>query len=255
MTATVTNKKGLFSIARENKVSLGDLYKANPGLKDMKDKGTIPSGYKVKIPNKNKVSTPKPKPKSASKKTVKKSNKKQPKTQVCRNSKGKIVACKKCVPPSWMKFAQQEQKKRIKEWNPKGIMGKNAPKSNPEIMKYHKVANKKGVFVASNDGQRNAWCGSFMAWVAKKAGYRPPSLAFRANSWKKFGKGCNKAIRGAIALQGVGHKHHTAIVLGVTPDGEEIGGNQDDSLSVKRYPLKTKKGSKDWSFRIPSDYD
>ena len=73
MTATVTKTKGLWSIAKENGVKVSDLYKANPGLKDMQKKGTIPNGYKVTIPDKNKVSTPKttPKVQSTSKKVVK----------------------------------------------------------------------------------------------------------------------------------------------------------------------------------------
>jgi len=132
------------------------------------------------------------------------------------------------------------------ELGQKEVVGKF--KSNPNIMAYHKAAK----FGAKDDSTgKNAWCGSFAAWVMKKNGYIPPKNSFRAKSWKNFGKKVANPVYGAIAVKSRKGGGHVAFVLGKSKDGKSlyvIGGNQDDSVSIKEYPLSV------WEdFRVPKD--
>ena len=67
----------------------------------------------------------------------------------------------------------------VKEW-PDGLH----PIHNPRILEYHAATSLHSAAALTDEA---AYCGSFMAWVWKKAGFEPPDKAFRARSWLKAG--------------------------------------------------------------------
>jgi len=124
-------------------------------------------------------------------------------------------------------------------------------KANPRIMTYFKAAK----FWAKDDtGNKNAWCGSFVAWVMQQNNIQPVAKAFRAREWKKFGKKINEPVYGAIGFKprkkGSGH---VAFIVGKSKKGDKyymLGGNQDNKVQIKEYKSKV------WeTFVVPAEYD
>ena len=141
-----------------------------------------------------------------------------------------------CPPATWMKIAK-------KEIGTKEIHGK---RHNPRVLEYHSVS---GGF--STD--EVPWCGSFVNWVMRTAGYKTVSSPARAKSWKNFGKKAKKPIYGAIAVKSRRGGGHVAFVVGQSQDGKYLyvlGGNQHDSVNISKYRKSV------WTdFRVPADYD
>jgi len=108
--------------------------------------------------------------------------------------------------------------------------------SNPKILQYHKAAelNWKGIT------EKTPWCGSFAAWVMKRAGFKPPHFPARAMSWLKFGRKINHATYGSIAVKKRKGGGHVTFVIGRDPKRFDhvlcLGGNQGDAVSVHSYP-------------------
>lgn len=109
-------------------------------------------------------------------------------------------------------------------------------KANPRIMEYHKAAS----FWAKDDtGEKNAWCGSFVAWVMQKNGHAPPANAFRAKEWINFGKALKAPAFGAIGIKARSGGGHVAFIVGQSRDGKYyymLGGNQSNAVNISRYP-------------------
>lgn len=123
-------------------------------------------------------------------------------------------------------------------------------KANPRILEYFKSARFWGT---DDTGGANAWCACFMSWVMDQHGYIAPQNAFRAKSWKNFGKSIKKPIYGAIGIKSRVGGGHVALVVGKSKDGQMLymlGGNQDDEVNITKYNKNV------WDhFVIPSDYD
>lgn len=110
-------------------------------------------------------------------------------------------------------------------------------KANPKILEYFKASKYWGT---DDSGASNAWCASFVAWVMKQSGFMPVAKAYRAKEWEKFGQKINAPVYGAIGVKRRKGGGHVAFVLGQSSDGNflfMLGGNQEDMVQVKRYPL------------------
>jgi len=87
----------------------------------------------------------------------------------------------------------------------------------------------------------------------KENNYSPPSNAFRAKEWKKFGKTIADPIYGAIGVKSRKGGGHVAFIVGKSKDGKYyymLGGNQSDEVNITKY-------NKDvWeTFVVPKDYE
>jgi len=141
--------------------------------------------------------------------------------------------------PPWMVVAKAEI----------GQAEVSGAKANPRILEYFKSAKFWGT---DDSGGANAWCASFVAWVMEQSGYKGIPGAYRAKSWAAFGKPIKDPVYGAIGIKTRGGGGHVAFVVGKSADGRSLymlGGNQDDALNIKKYPLGVWK-----SFHLPADY-
>jgi len=129
----------------------------------------------------------------------------------------------------------------------KEIVGKR--KHNDRVLQYHATSMLK----YKND--EVAWCGSFVNWVMKEAGYKKTvRIPERAKEWKKFGKKVNEPTLGSIAVKPRKRGgHHVTFVIGKSKNGKDLfclGGNQGNAVTIKKY-----KKSVFTDFRIPSNYE
>ncbi|WP_444931648.1 TIGR02594 family protein [Microbulbifer sp. SSSA002] len=144
-----------------------------------------------------------------------------------------------CFTP-WMKTAYKER----------GQSEVAGVKANPRILQYFSASEFWGT---DDSGGKNAWCGSFVAWVMKQHGYTPVKAAFRAKSWKAFGKSINAPIQGAIAIKSRKGGGHVGFVMGKDPTGKHLfilGGNQNNEVNITKYSAKV------WeAFVVPLNFD
>ncbi|MFC3152259.1 TIGR02594 family protein [Litoribrevibacter euphylliae] len=124
------------------------------------------------------------------------------------------------------------------------------PKANPRILEYFKATKFWGT---DDSGGKNAWCGSFVAWVLKKHGFKPVKSGYRAREWVNFGKKIEKPIHGAIGVKTRKGGGHVAFVVGKSSDGKYLymlGGNQSNQVKVSKYKAEV------WdTFVIPTSFD
>ncbi len=141
---------------------------------------------------------------------------------------------------SWMKTA-------FSEVGQSEVQGSRA---NPRILEYFRASKFWGI---DDSGGKNAWCGSFVAWVVKQNGYEPVKNAFRAREWINFGKKIDEPIHGAIAIKSRKGGGHVAFVMGKSHDGKYLymlGGNQSNEVNIARYRAEV------WdTFVVPNNYD
>ena len=141
----------------------------------------------------------------------------------------------------WMKTA-------MNEIGQKEIPGPK--KANPRILEYHEASRAGWIKDDSEEGC--AWCASFVSWVMKQNDYSLPLKAYKAKSWKNFGKPIAKPIFGAIGVKSRKGGGHVAFVVGQSREGNHLymlGGNQDDEVNIVNYKRDV------WDkFVIPSDY-
>jgi uncharacterized protein (TIGR02594 family) len=123
-------------------------------------------------------------------------------------------------------------------------------RANPKILEYFKASKYWGT---DDSGAKNAWCGSFAAWVFQKHGYTPVSKAFRAREWKNFGKSIGEPLYGALGIKSRTGGGHVSFVVGKNKAGDKLfmlGGNQDDKVQVSEYPRDV------WeTFVVPTNFD
>ena len=114
---------------------------------------------------------------------------------------------------------------------------------NPRIVEYHKTTSGK----YSDD--EVPWCGSFVNWVLKKAGYDITTpVPERAKSWLLFGEKITEPVIGSIAIKSRQGGGHVCFVIGKDEKGNLLclGGNQSDEVNIKAYPPYVFEG-----FRLP----
>lgn len=122
--------------------------------------------------------------------------------------------------------------------------------ANPRILEYFKASHFWG---KDDSSAKNAWCGSFVAWVMQKNNLMPVPKAFRAKEWINFGRKIDHPVYGAIGIKSRKGGGHVAFIVGQSEDGEHyymLGGNQDDQVKISRYPRSV------WTtFVVPLAYD
>ncbi len=106
---------------------------------------------------------------------------------------------------------------------------------NPLIIAWAKEAGLQTVY--RHDSV--AWCGLFMAVVAKRAGKQPPAEPLWALNWAKFG---NKVTDGAKLGDVLVFKRsgggHVALYVGEDDECYHcLGGNQADQVNIVRKPI------------------
>ncbi|MEL6722755.1 MAG: TIGR02594 family protein [Pseudomonadota bacterium] len=148
-----------------------------------------------------------------------------------------------CLLPTWMPIALQE----IGETE---ISGSNA---NARILEYFQAS---GFWGEDDSGAQNAWCGSFVAWVMKEAGYQLAKEPFRAKEWmNRWDEGVNigRPIYGAIAVKSRRGGGHVGFVAGSIPGKSDklaiLGGNQGNQVNVGEYDENVFE-----AFMVPRNY-
>jgi uncharacterized protein (TIGR02594 family) len=114
------------------------------------------------------------------------------------------------------------------------------PQNNPVIMAW---AAETGLDAAGYTGDDVAWCGLFMAVVAKRAGKLAPPVPLRALSWVDFGNPSPEPSLGDVLVFERKGGGHVALYVGEDDDRFYcLGGNQSDAVTIapkERSRLKT----------------
>lgn len=122
--------------------------------------------------------------------------------------------------------------------------------SNPRILEYFKASKFWG---KDDSGAKNAWCGSFAAWVMQQNNITPVKAAYRAKEWKKFGTKIKNPVYGAIGIKSRKGGGHVAFIVGQNKAGNKyymLGGNQKDKVQILEYPKDV------WeTFVFPKNHD
>ena len=108
-------------------------------------------------------------------------------------------------------------------------------KANPRILEYFKASKFWGT---DDTGGKNAWCGSFAAWVLQQHGFVPPKNSFRAKEWLNFGQRLVVPAYGALGIKTRTGGGHVSFIVGQSEDGVHyymLGGNQSNAVKVTTY--------------------
>lgn len=106
---------------------------------------------------------------------------------------------------------------------------------NPRIMEFHREAG------TGQDEDEDAWCGAFMGWLFKRAGFTIPKGAGAARSWLQFGEKCPPRA-GCVVVFWRGSptswQGHVGLLLATRGESVYVlGGNQGDAVTVAKMPL------------------
>lgn len=106
---------------------------------------------------------------------------------------------------------------------------------NPRIMEYHRESG------TGQDEDEDAWCGAFMGWNMKRAGFGLPKGPAAARSWLTFGRELTAPTWGCVVVfwrvSRESWQGHVGLFL-AERDGQVwvLGGNQSDSVCVTSMP-------------------
>jgi len=108
-------------------------------------------------------------------------------------------------------------------------------KNNPLILKWAKAIGLGNVYKSD----AIAWCGLTVAYAAAQAGwdYAPRGNALWARNWASWGRAVDRGreMLGDVLVFARGTGGHVALYVGEDKTHFHIlGGNQDDSVSIKR---------------------
>ncbi len=234
ITHVIRKGETLSSIAGKYKdVSYQEIAKAN----GIHNPNNIYVGQRITIPNQPKTPTPPP-----SKPTH------RPLADSTSIGGSRGSGCE-CPPAKWMRIAKGEE--GVQRYSVKRKRGFKLKGDNPRILKYHLSGGVRY-------GEKISWCGSFVNWVMKKAGYNTSKVGnpYWALNWRKFGKRISKPVYGAIGVKTRGKGGHVSFFVGKSKDGNYyymLGGNQTtkSKVVIEEYPAKK------WNrgFYVPLDYD
>ena len=103
--------------------------------------------------------------------------------------------------------------------------------SNPDILKWAALTGLGQIY--STDGV--PWCGLFMAYVVRMAGYKYPDSPLWAQNWKNFGVKVDHPMLGDIVVFKRPSGGHVGIYVGEDAQAWHIlGGNQSDAVTITR---------------------
>lgn len=112
-----------------------------------------------------------------------------------------------------------------------GTAEKPGQGSNPSILKWAEDIGMDRVYKAD----ATAWCGLWMAYVAKQAGWDDPVNSLWARNWLNFGTPQKSAGLGDIMVFSRGSGGHVGMYVGEDSTAFHIlGGNQADKVMIKR---------------------
>jgi len=127
-----------------------------------------------------------------------------------------------------------------------GVKEIKGRKHNKRVLKYHATS---GGFKTDEV----PWCGSFINWVMKEAGYKTVKYPARAKSWRKFGVSTAQPYLGSIAVKSRKKGGHVCFVVGKSKKGKHLyclGGNQGDAVTIRKY-----RAAVFTDFRIPKNQE
>ncbi|RZJ47407.1 MAG: TIGR02594 family protein [Brevundimonas sp.] len=131
------------------------------------------------------------------------------------------------VEPPWLTLARAQI----------GVREVVGPKHSPVIMGWIQELGAKALGVRVNDDE-TAWCGTFMAWLMKRAGLSTPAIAVRAASWGRAGAWGRELLGprlGCVLVFTRDGGGHVGLYLGEDETHFHVlGGNQSNSVSITR---------------------
>ena len=116
----------------------------------------------------------------------------------------------------------------------KGVTEIQGSENNTTVMKFHKASKWWG---GGDSGESNSWCGSYVTYVIKNSQIldRVPGYAFRAKSWKKFGKKISNPVFGAIAIKDRNGGGHVGFVYDVKGKYTYLlSGNDGNKVRIRK---------------------
>lgn len=112
-----------------------------------------------------------------------------------------------------------------------GTAEKPGPGNNPSIMEWARDVGLDRVYAAD----ATAWCGLWMAYVAKQAGFDDPLNPLWARNWINFGTPQKVAKLGDVLVFARGNSGHVGVYVGEDASAYHVlGGNQSDRVMIKR---------------------
>jgi uncharacterized protein (TIGR02594 family) len=112
-----------------------------------------------------------------------------------------------------------------------GTKEMNGAGDNPEILAWAKETGLHKVYSADSI----AWCGLFMAVVAKRADKKIPPDPLWARNWKLFGQGVTEPGLGDILVFQRAQGGHVGLYVGEDETAYHVlGGNQSDAVTITR---------------------
>lgn len=112
-----------------------------------------------------------------------------------------------------------------------GTAEKPGPGSNPSIIKWAEDVGLDRVYKTDE----TAWCGLWMAYVVKQAGWDDPVNPLWARNWLNFGTPQKKAALGDVLVFSRGSGGHVGLYVGEDATAYHVlGGNQSNRVSFKR---------------------
>ncbi len=142
--------------------------------------------------------------------------------------------------PAWLVIARKEL----------GVHETPGPKATARIIEYGQATTLK----ATSD--EVPWCASFVNWCIREARKSHPELdketgSAAAVSWRKWGHELQWGRIGCVVVfKFVNGRHHVGFYVGEDVMGVFcLGGNQNDSVSIKHFPWDSV-----INFRWPDEY-
>lgn len=113
-----------------------------------------------------------------------------------------------------------------------GTAEKPGPGSNPSILQWAQDVGLDRVYKAD----ATAWCGLWMSYVAKQAGWDDPYNPLWARNWLNFGTPQRESGLGDILIFSRGRDSgHVGMYVGEDTSAYHVlGGNQSDRVMIKR---------------------
>lgn len=113
-----------------------------------------------------------------------------------------------------------------------GTIEKPGPGNNPSILQWAEEVGLDRVYRADS----TAWCGLWMSYVAKQAGWDDPYNPLWARNWLNWGKPVREAKLGDVLVFSRGsNSGHVGIYVGEDATAYHVlGGNQSDRVMIKR---------------------
>ncbi len=152
------------------------------------------------------------------------------------------------LPPQYQWLSKEKGPRILIEGlNTYGVAEKLGSGSNPTILKWAEDVGLDRVYKDDS----TAWCGLWMAYVAKQAGWDDPYNPLWARNWLNFGTPQKQAALGDVLVFSRGNSGHVGLDVGEDSTAYHVlGGNQSDQVSIKRVAKNRLLGIRRCPWRI-----